>query len=79
MSEIHDWIRSHFQPTKSAIYSCGALSLKHCCERDLKQRVTHKNFRQAMVDCGYQPVRQTASDGPYYRLRYPDWFRNARG
>lgn len=55
-TQVKTWIVENVRPRKTAMYSKTSYGLKHLMEYDNGLYVTNNQFKDAMLECGYEPV-----------------------
>ncbi len=54
---VFDWIAKNIQPRKTENRRLSSYGLKHVLQRDTGIYITNNQFKDAMLLCGYTPVR----------------------
>ena len=50
---LYSWIEKNLKPIKRIEYSCSSIFLADIAKKHLGDWVTHEDFKQAMIRCGF--------------------------
>lgn len=53
---VYTWIRENLMPRKTVLHGRTSYGIKHLLEDDTKIYLTNNEFKDAMLQCGYEPV-----------------------
>lgn len=57
MSLVFGWIHDHIAPASRTYTRSTSYGFKHMVEKDIGHYITNNQFKDAMLLCGYQPVK----------------------
>ena len=53
---VFAWIHENLMPRKTILHGRTSYGIKHILEHDTKIYLTNNEFKDAMLQCGYEPV-----------------------
>lgn len=72
------WIRENFIPRKTVLYGNTSYGLKHILQHDTNIYLTNNEFKDAMLQCGFEPSDPDELNWHYRISRKSPAFRRCR-